>query len=163
MRKSFMRNTIIQVLAGLTCCLVFTACTEIQLYERTKNIDNASWQKSQVPTFSFQMADTTSLYNVYVVVRHTNSYGYRNIWLNIGLQQEGDSMRFQPFELDLAGPDKWLGIGMDDISQHRALLFPRPVHFNKIGQVIFSVQHIMRQNPLPGIMQVGIRVEPAVK
>ena len=156
-----MRKMTTQVIAGLFFCLLLAACTEIQLYERTKNIDNASWQKSQVPTFSFQMTDTTTSYNVYVVVRHTNSYSYRNIWLNIGLQQEGDSMRYQPFELDLAGPDKWLGIGIDDIYQHRALLFPRPVHFNKIGQVIFSVQHIMRQNPLPGIMQVGIRVEPA--
>src|SRR5690349_4808336 len=104
MRKSFMRNTTKRVLTGLIFCLLFAACTEIQLYERTKNIDNASWQKSQVPTFSFQVADTTSLYNVFVVVRHTNNYGYRNIWLNIGLQQEGDSMRYQPFELDLAGP-----------------------------------------------------------
>jgi gliding motility-associated lipoprotein GldH len=161
MRKRAMFTTMKQVAAGFAICLLLAACTEIQLYERTKNIDNASWQKSQVPDFSFQVKDTTTLYHVYVVIRHTHSYGYRNIWLNVGLQQEGDSMRYQPFELALAGPDKWLGVGMDDIYEHRALLFPQPVHFNKIGQVIFSVQHIMRQNPLPGIMQVGIRVEPA--
>ena len=160
MRKRAMVMMMKQVCTGLLICLLFAACTEIELYERTKNIDNASWQKSQVPSFSFQIKDTTSLYNVFVVVRHTNSYAYRNIWLNIGLQQEGDSMRYQPFELELAGPDKWLGVGMDDIYEHRAMLFPQPIHFNKIGQVIFSVQHIMRQNPLPGIMQVGIRVEP---
>ncbi len=141
-------------------CLFLYSCKQVELYERLKNIDKASWQKQQVADFNLDITDTISPYNVYVVIRHTNAYAYRNIWLNVGLQQAGDSMRYQSFELELAAADKWLGTGMDDIYEHRALLFPKPVHFNKIGPVHFSLQHIMRQDPLPGLMQVGIRVEP---
>src|SRR6478736_6813564 len=104
MRKTEMVMMMKQVCTGLLICLLFAACTEIELYERTKNIDNASSQKSQLPSFIFQIKDTNILYIVLVVVRHTNSYIYRNIWLNIGLQQEGESMRDKPFELALAGP-----------------------------------------------------------
>lgn len=101
-------------------------------------------------------------YNVYVVVRHTNQYAYRNIWLNVGVRQPGDSLHSQPFELELASAENWLGTGMDDVFEHRALLFPQPVRFTKAGEVIFTLQQTMRQDPLPGILQAGIRVEPAL-
>ena len=53
--------------------------------------------------------------------------------------------------------------GMDDVYEHRALLFSRPVRFDRSGSVTFTLQQIMRQNPLPGVMQAGIRVEPVGK
>lgn len=135
-------------------------CKQVALYERLQNIPKAAWSEDKVPSFSFEITDTITAYNVFVVIRHTNQYPYRNIWLNVGLQQPGDTARHQHFELQLAATDKWLGTGMDDIYEHRARLFNQPVHFSKSGTVIFTMQHIMRQNPLPGIMQAGIRVEP---
>lgn len=142
----------------LVFCLA--GCKEVDLYERLQNIKNAAWDEKQVASFNFDIKDTVAAYNVYVVIRHTNQYAYRNIWLNVGLQQAGDTIRHQQFELQLAAADHWLGIGMDDIYEHRAKLFSQPVHFNKAGTVTFTMQHTMRQNPLPGVMQAGIRVEP---
>lgn len=136
------------------------SCDKVELYERMQNIKNAAWDSQQVASFSFEIADTVKPYQIYVVLRHTNEYPFRNIWLNVGLQQPGDTLKYQQFELPLAAPDKWLGTGMDDIYEHRALLFPQPVHFSKSGLVTFTLQHTMRRNPLPGVMQAGIRVEP---
>ena len=142
---------------------VLTSCKQPALYERLQNIQKAAWDEQQVPSFTFDITDTTSAYHVYVVVRHTNQYPYRNIWLNVGLQQPGDTLRHQPFEVQLASADRWLGTGMDDVFEHRAMLFSQPVHFNKSGPVTFTLQQTMRQNPLPGVMQAGIRVEPVSK
>ena len=142
---------------------MFTSCKQVALYERLQNIKKAAWDEQQVASFNFDMSDTVSAYNVYVIIRHTNQYPYRNIWLNVGLQQAGDTIRHQQFELPLAATDHWLGTGMDDIYEHRAKLFSQPVHFNKAGTIIFTLQHIMRQNPLPGILQACIRVEPVGK
>jgi gliding motility-associated lipoprotein GldH len=136
------------------------SCGKVELFERTQNIKNAEWDDQQVPSLSFEVADTVKAYHIFVVMRHTNEYPFRNIWLNVGLQQPGDTLKYQQFELPLAAPDKWLGTGMDDIYEHRALLFPNPVHFTKSGTVTFTLQHTMRRNPLPGVMQAGIRVEP---
>jgi gliding motility-associated lipoprotein GldH len=144
----------------LILIVIVASCGKVELFERTQNIKNAAWDKEQVPTFNFEIEDTSKAYQVYVVVRHTNEYPFRNIWLNVGLQQPEDTLKHQQFELPLAAPDKWLGNGMDDIFEHRALLFPQPVNFPKAGTVTFSLQHTMRRNPLPGVMQVGIRVEP---
>jgi gliding motility-associated lipoprotein GldH len=136
------------------------SCGKVELFERLQNIKNAAWDNRQVPSFNFVIEDTTKAYHVFVVLRHTNEYPFRNIWLNVGLQQPEDTMHFQQFELPLAAPDKWLGNGMDDIYEHRALLFPQAVHFTKMGTVTFTLQHTMRRNPLPGVMQAGIRVQP---
>jgi gliding motility-associated lipoprotein GldH len=135
-------------------------CKQNALYERLHNIPEGKWQRTFIPSFAFNISDTTAFYRVYVVVRHTNQYPYRNIWLNVGVQQPQDSMKVQQFELPLAASDKWLGTGMDDVFERRVLLFPRPVKFMHAGEVKFTLQHTMRLDPLPQLLQVGIRVEP---
>lgn len=136
------------------------SCRQVALYERLHNIPGARWQRSYIPEYSFDISDTSRYYRIYVVLRHTNRYAYRNIWLNVGVQNPGDSLQVQQFELPLAASDKWLGVGMDDVFERRALLLPRPVKFNKPGTVRFTLQHTMRLDPLPELLQAGIRVEP---
>ena len=143
------------------CGYFLSGCSQADLYQRTVNIEKAKWSSIQVPSFPFEIKDTITPYNIYVVIRHTNQYAYRNIWLNVSVQQPGDSIKKQPFEIQLASAEDWLGSGMDDVFEHREPLFKRPVRFTKKGEVVFTLQQIMRQDPLPGIMQAGIRVEPA--
>jgi gliding motility-associated lipoprotein GldH len=148
-------------LAGLL--LVLSGCRQTALYERLANIPGARWDQGFVPTYSFQIADTTSYYRIYVVIRHTNRYAYRNIWLNAGMQHPADTMRVQQFELALASGEKWLGVGMDDVYERRIQLFPNPVKFARSGTLVMSLQHTMRINPLPEVLQAGIRVEPVAQ
>lgn len=139
------------------------SCRQVALYERLQNIPDARWQRSFIPDYSFDIKDTTAYYRIYVVMRHTNRYPYRNIWLNVGVQYPQDSLQVQQFELPLAASDRWLGIGMDDVFERRVLLLPRPVKFARSGTVRFTLQHTMRLDPLPEILQAGIRVEPATE
>jgi gliding motility-associated lipoprotein GldH len=111
--------------------LSLAGCRQVNLYERLQNIKGAAWDDKQVANFNFDITDTITAYNVYAVIRHTNQYAYRNIWLNVGLQQAGDTVRHQQFDLQLAAADHWLGTGMDDIYEHRAKLFNQPVHFSR--------------------------------
>lgn len=143
--------------------LMVSSCKQVELYERLTNIPGARWQRSFVPTYKFEISDTSRYYKVYVVIRHTNSYPYRNIWLNVGIRNPQDSMRTQPFDLPLAASDKWLGVGMDDIFERRILLLPKPVKFSKSGTIEFTLQHQMRIDPLPYVLQAGIRVEPVAE
>lgn len=154
------KHFIFRFIVAATLLMGITACKQNALYERLHNIPEAKWQRTFIPSFSFNISDTAAFYRVYVVVRHTNQYPYRNIWLNVGVQQPQDSMRVQQFELPLAASDKWLGVGMDDVFERRVLLFPRPVKFPHSGEVKFTLQHTMRLDPLPELLQVGIRVEP---
>jgi gliding motility-associated lipoprotein GldH len=139
--------------------MLIASCKQVELYERTENIPSAAWRSDHQPSFTFNITDTASLYDVYMVVRHTNSYAYSNIWVSSTLQLPGDTPITQKLELQLAGPEGWTGVGMDDIFERRIKVTATPQHFKRSGPVTFKLKQEMRQDPLPGIMQIGVRVE----
>ncbi len=139
--------------------LLLAGCKQNELYERLEPVPGGEWKSSFVPSFTFDISDTTALYNVYVSIRHNNDYAYNNIWLESSLQLPGDSLLKQKLDLTLASPTGWVGMGMDDIFEARIPVTKQPSSFPKKGPVTFTLKQIMRQDPLPGILQVGMRIE----
>lgn len=137
------------------------SCVNIDVFEKNVSIPNQEWSSSFRPEIRFEITDTTSLYNIYVVLRHTNAYRYNNIWLNIYTQSPADSVHKERLDLRLATDDKgWLGSGMDDIFEHRILVNRgQPLRFPRAGEYTFRLEQIMREEPLLHVMNVGIRVE----
>jgi gliding motility-associated lipoprotein GldH len=70
------------------------------------------------------------------------------------------------YELPLATKEKgWLGSGMDDLYEHRVALTPmnQSFFFKKAGKYTFALEHIMREEPLTSVMNVGLRVEKKMR
>lgn len=144
----------------LVFCCGALACGTIDVFEKNVSIPGHAWSNSFQPQISFEITDTTSLYNIYVVLRHTNAYRYNNIWLNIYTQVPGDSARKERLDLRLATDEKgWLGSGMDDIFEHRILITRQPVSLPKSGTYTFRLEQIMREEPLQHVLNAGVRVE----
>jgi gliding motility-associated lipoprotein GldH len=140
--------------------LIFASCIKIDLFEKQATIPSQQWFYTNIPKFTFHIDDTTSLYNVYVVLRHTDLYKYNNIWLRIGLKTPTDSINYQNVNVVLATDAKgWEGTGMDDIYEVRKSISAAPFSFKTSGDYTFSIQQIMRENPLKNILNVGLRVE----
>lgn len=140
--------------------LLAASCIKIDQFEKTVKIPSREWFYNNTPAFTFHITDTNTLYNLYIVLRHTDAYNYNNIWLRLGTQFPGDSMKFQNINLTLASDSKgWEGNGMDDIFEVRKNISRGPVSFKKPGDYTFSVSQIMRENPLENILNVGVRVE----
>ena len=136
------------------------ACTQLDVFEKNSPIPKNEWSYNLKPTFDFTINDTTASYNLFIVLRHTDAYRYNNIWLNVGTQSPKDTVRYQKFDLQLGNDAQgWEGTGMDNIWELRKMITNGPVKFNKAGTYHFSVAQIMRENPLPNVMSVGIRVE----
>lgn len=155
-----MSNKFIFFIICIFLSIAYCGCRQVELYERLKNVPKAEWQSSYSPTFTFNINDTISLYDIYIVIRHTNSYAYNNVWLESSLQLPEDSNGItQKLDLQLANNSGWLGVGMDDIFTRRIKITAVPQQFKKGGIVTFTLKQIMRQNPLPGIMQIGVRIE----
>jgi len=142
--------------------LLLASCKQVNVYEKNTPIPHYKWQQHFAANGTFLIRDTLSAYNIYVVLRHTDAYQYNNIWLNIGLQAPGDTMFFQQVNLTLANDASgWEGTGMNDIWEVRKLLNGQPRRFIKNGEYKFSITQIMRDDPLPGIMSAGLRVQKA--
>jgi len=150
-----------KMLGGLLLLISFiSACETTDVFEKNVNIPNHEWSSAFKPEISFAISDTSSLYNIYVVVRHTDAYRYKNIWVNVYTQVPGDTLLKQRLDLLLATDDKgWLASGMDDIFEHRIRITSEPQKLSKVGTYLFRLQQIMREDPLRYVMNVGIRVE----
>lgn len=155
MKNSKLKKVLFIALLITTIC----SCGKIDLYEKQAQIPAQKWFYNNVPEFTFQIEDTTSLYNIYVVLRHTDLYGFNNLWLRIGSKAPGDSMTYQNLNIRLATGSSWKGTGMDDIYEIREMISPGPVSFNRTGDYHFKIAQIMRENPLRYILNVGLRVE----
>ena len=146
------------IVSGLVLC--GTACKTIDVFEKNVSIPQQQWDRSFQHVIVFNITDTAALYNIYVTLRHTHAYNYNNIWLNVNYQLPGDTLKQQRVDIPLADNNKgWLGTGMDDIYEVRRLITPQPYRFKNSGECTFTLEQIMRENPLKHVMNAGIRVE----
>jgi len=135
----------------------FCSCTTIDLYEKTVSLPGHEWKSDYKPEFEFSISDTVSLYKVFFVIRHSEEYNFKNIWINLYSQQPSDTLRKAQYELQLATNEGWLASGMDDIYEHR-LPLTNPVKL-RAGKYKLITENIMREDPLEHVLNVGIRIE----
>lgn len=159
-----MRSIIIHkctyLLLPVVYCLFLISCNRIDIYENHTAIPKYEWQHNFTAKGDFIIKDTIAAYSIYLVLRHTDAYPYNNIWLNIGLQPPGDSMRIQKVNVILGNDASgWEGNGMNDIWELRKLLNGAPRRFKQPGKYSFSISQLMRDDPLPQIMSVGLRIQ----
>lgn len=144
----------------LFALLLLIGCLQQELFEKNIEIPAFQWSPNFTPEINFTISDTASAYRIFFIVRHTNAYRYNNIWIKLSSIAPGEKkVQVQQFDLPLASADKWLGIGMDDVFEHRILLYNEPVKFKNFGKYSITIAHIMRDNPLLYVMNVGIRLE----
>ena len=139
--------------------MVLFSCNTIDVFEKFENFPKNEWHVSKQPTFSFEVKDTTSLYHIYFVIRHTDAYKYNNIWVNITTQSPSGTKQTQLVNIKLAdNANGWLGAGMDDIFDSRIKITKASVSL-KAGLYQYTIAQAMRDEPLAAVLSAGIRVE----
>ncbi len=139
--------------------MVLFSCNTIDVFEKFESFPKNEWHVSKQPTFSFEVKDTTSLYHIYFVIRHTDAYKYNNIWVNITTQSPSGTKQTQLVNIKLAdNANGWLGAGMDDIFDSRIKITKAPVSL-KAGLYQYTIAQAMRDEPLAAVLSAGVRVE----
>lgn len=136
----------------------FASCQTIDIYEKTTAFPTHSWKSLEKPSFTFEIMDTTSLYNIFFVLRHEDAYDYNNIWVNLTVKSPVDVVTIRREFILGNNRQGWLGSGMDDIFEHRIPFNNKPAPLHK-GLYTFTLQQDMREDPLEHVMNAGIRVE----
>ncbi len=148
-----------RILICLLLTVFIASCTTIDVYQKTFFFSSHEWKGNDTPSFTFTIKDNSHLYNLYAVIRHGDAYRYKNIWLNVQVKTP-DSVYTLKREFILADNTKWLGSAMDDIIEHRLLFNSIPILLKK-GNYTFTLQQVMREEPLQYMLDAGIRVEKA--
>lgn len=133
-------------------------------FQKQVGVPDSKWRYDFQPSFKFAIPDTSSVYRVFIIIRHDEQFPNSNIWIRLKTKAP-DTKTFsvgERVECPLAAPDgQWLGNGLGSIWEHRILLkegrdYPK---FRKPGLYEFKLEQIMRINPLPSVLNIGLRVE----
>ncbi|RYE25612.1 MAG: gliding motility lipoprotein GldH [Sphingobacteriales bacterium] len=158
------RYTGILIFVLLAC---FTSCIKSPYYQKEYSLPQNAWQYQFKPSFKFEITDTTAAYNLFLHIRHTEAYPFSNVWVWIYTKQPGDSSFAKSrIEIPLAEPTgKWMGRGAGEIWEQRLALTAgdKAMIFKKAGTYEIRMEQNMRINPLPEVLQVGLRVEKVAR
>ncbi len=141
--------------------VIISACNKDDIYNNTHDIKNSTWEASNVINFNFQVEDTLQPYDVYLNLRHTSQYQYRNLFLFIETTSpEGHTVK-DTFECMLADKrGRWYGKGWGNMYQNK-IPYKRYVRFPHSGTYSIEVKQAMRTKKLKHISDIGIEIETA--
>jgi gliding motility-associated lipoprotein GldH len=138
---------------------LISSCETNNAFEKNLDIPGYKWKGDYKLQFPVTIKDTSVPYNIYINTRHADYYPYMNIWYMVSIVFPDGKIQSQRQEIPLANPDgAWLGEGMGDIWD-RSYMIQQGAHFSKPGTYTFQLEQIMRQDPLPGMLASGIRIE----
>lgn len=132
-------------------------------YQKQVAIPNTAWAYNFQPTFKITISDPAAQYRMYLLIRHDESFPFSNLWIRMKVKTPGDSTFNTGNRIgkDLADPEgKWLGKGLGGIWEHKIpLTIKETPTFNHKGDYEIKIEQIMRMNPLPSVLNVGLAIE----
>lgn len=141
--------------------LFFSSCDTSRIYEENQTLPDNVWASDNVLKFSVNIVDTVSPTNFYVNVRNADGYPYGNLFVFVKTTFPNQKISNDTLECILADEKgQWLGSGMGDIYDNQ-IPFKQNVRFPISGTYTFEMQHGMRVDKIPLIMDMGLRIEKA--
>lgn len=152
--------------------LIFILCIVICLascgvkssfYQKQVPIPGARWSSAFQPGFKVEIKNVTARYNVSLLMRHDEAYPNANLWFRLKVKAPGDSVfrdggRIEKQLANAAG--EWLGKGMGGIWEERIAIPVREApQFKQPGLYEIKIEQLMRNDPLPSVLNVGLRIE----
>jgi gliding motility-associated lipoprotein GldH len=148
-----------RIFIALSLLIGFSSCDSKRIFEENTEISNSVWDASEKVKFEVTITDTISGNNVLINIRHAGFYPYSNLFLFVNTTFPNGKTTRDTVECMLADDKgKWFGKGLGDLWDAR-ILFKRNVRFSQSGTYIFEYEQAMRVEQLPGVMDVGLRIE----
>ncbi|MBK9014199.1 MAG: gliding motility lipoprotein GldH [Saprospiraceae bacterium] len=141
------------------CTLLFVACGNDFIFEKSINIPDASWSYDNKLPFEFEVKDTIQAYQILLEVEHAGDFGFQNCYVQITTKFPNGEEKKQPVSLELAGQS---GIWNGKCSGNTCTLeipLQGKAKFNQVGKHSITVEQFMRVNPLVGIKAISLKIK----
>ncbi len=138
------------------------SCDDTLIYEDNQSFDGNTWSYQDSKSFSFDVKDSLQPIKLFINLRTTVDYPYRNIFMFLHSNYPNGYVAIDTLEFFLADPKgNWLGDNSGTVIENSALiskgLFP------STGTHTFRMEQAMRNDSLPEILDIGLRVELMTK
>lgn len=151
-------------LFGLLCLIAtLPACGPDYIFHEEKDLPEAGWSYRDTVDFKFTISDTSQVYNLYMNFEHADTFSSQNVYLRLyTLFPDGKRLsRVRSFDLyDAAGKSNGKCSGG---SCNVELVLQQNAYFNRPGDYVLTLEQYSRREVLPGLRNVGLSIEKAVK
>ena len=138
---------------------LFSSCDRNVIFEKNVKLPENRWEQKNIIVLKTEIKDTLTPHNIYINVRNAGGYQFSNLFVFFTTQTPSGKMERDTVELTLADESgKWLGDGLGDIWDNK-LSFKNNFRFPEKGIYTFQLEQAMRIDPLPQLLDVGIRIE----
>ncbi|MFW5656881.1 MAG: gliding motility lipoprotein GldH [Bacteroidota bacterium] len=143
---------------GLVLFFIILSCSGDILFEKHQKIPEPGWSISDTLVFDVPVNDTLAAYDIFIHLRNTSDYNWRNIFLFTTTtaptgEQVTDTLEY--YLADASG--KWLGKGWGHIWSN-TLPYRQNIRFPYKGIYTIKIVQGMRTGQLKHIRDVGIIV-----
>ena len=137
------------LLFWLLSIFLILACQNNTYYHSYQPINPMGWQKNDTILFSLDSTIThDKTFELQLGIRHKDSYPYRDLWLTINQ----DTVHI--YLADTIG--HWIGSGIGEL-RHLTKYIPFKPEQDSVKEL--RIIHIMQDNPLIGIHNIGISIQ----
>jgi len=149
----------ILAIVALLVTIGLSSCDKNRIFDSYVTVPEAGWSKDSLAMFNVNITYATSSYNLLLHLRNTPEYPNSNLWLFIDVTGPSGKTERDKVECILANQEgKWLGSGWGSIYETQ-IPYKMNVKFPEAGTYKIRIAHGMRTNDLPGIRDIGLRVE----
>lgn len=148
-----------KIFAFLFLSIILTGCKSDDSEIQMKPI-NGAWNMKAEQKFLIEIDDAQNLKNIIFVVRNNNDYPYSNIRFIVNFSNlKNKKMQTDTLNYILARPNgEWMGTGFGS-TKEILFQYKTDYKFPENGTYEIGIMQAMRKNTLPGIEDIGIKIQ----
>ncbi|PID94800.1 MAG: hypothetical protein CSA89_00505 [Bacteroidales bacterium] len=141
----------------LVLTIAFVSCQRNTVYSEYTTIKDGVWAIDKGFSFSADITDTISTYQISIIVRNSDKFPRQNLWLSID-REHNDCLTTDTVNIFLLDEEgKWRGSGIGSTYDNN-LIWQEKTKFPTKGEYKFTFKHLMRIEVLEGIERIGIEI-----
>ncbi|MEZ4936147.1 MAG: gliding motility lipoprotein GldH [Crocinitomicaceae bacterium] len=138
--------------------LILLSCSDNSLYTKSYEIEGREWHVDQKLDFEFTIEDNSKNNIISLTLRLNEDYPYSNMYIFLETIGANQQSRKDTLKLLLAESDgKWKGEKKGSLVEFVIPIFNG--QFPDKGTYHLTMQHGMRDEYLPGVLDVGVKVD----
>ncbi|PSR08792.1 MAG: hypothetical protein DA408_02930 [Bacteroidetes bacterium] len=147
------------LLSACLLALTLWSCGPNYVYEQELALPDTGWTYPDSLVATFNITDTTTIYNLHLRLAHQTDFPYANFYVRIHTRFPDGQRLTEQLSLELAGKG---GVWLGDCSAEQCTLdipIQEGAFFNQTGTYQVVIEQFSRSNPLPGIGKVTFSLE----
>ncbi len=138
--------------------LIALGCGPKYALKKSYTIENEAWTYADSLRFEFEIADTITLYDLLLDLKHTTAFASQNLYTRISTQFPDGTRLSKPVSLELANAaGEWQG-KCSSKSCNIEIPIQEGAYFNQTGKYIVMLEQFMRDSVVNGVQRITLKV-----